>query len=59
MIIGESEGKHGCVRRESRYRLVTEQSRDPELSPLFKLILREERIQKISGGYYLRNDVMM
>lgn len=47
---GESGDNQGCVRRESRNRLVAEQSMDPELSPLFKLVLTEERMQKVSRG---------
>ena len=40
-------------------KLISEQEDDPELAPLFKLILPPVELDKVPVGYYVRNGVLM
>ena len=43
----------------SKSKLISEQENDPELAPLFKLVLPPVELDKIPVGYYVRNGVLM
>ena len=43
----------------SNSKLNLEQENDPELAPLFKLVLPPEALDKVFVGYYVRNGVLM
>ena len=40
-------------------KLISEQENDPELAPLFKLVLPPVELDKVPVGYYVRNGVLM
>ena len=40
-------------------KLISEQENDPELAPLFKLVMPSVELDKIPLGYYVRNGVFM
>ena len=39
--------------------MISEQENEPELAPLFKLILPPVELDKVPVGYYVRNGVLM
>ena len=39
--------------------MISEQENDPELAPLFKLVLPPVELDKVPVGYYVRNGVLM
>ena len=43
----------------SKSKLISEQENDPELAPLFKLVLPPVELDKVPVGYYVRNGVLM
>ena len=43
----------------SKSKLISEQENDPELAPLFKLVLAPVQLDKVPVGYYVRNGVLM
>ena len=43
----------------SKSKLISEQENDPELAPLFKLVLPLVELDKLPVGYYVRNGVLM
>ena len=43
----------------SKSRLISQQESDPELAPLFKLVLPPVELDKVPVGYYIRNGVLM
>ena len=43
----------------SKSKLILEQEYDPQLAPLFKLVLPPVELDKVSVGYYVRNGVLM
>ena len=43
----------------SKPKLISEQENDPELAPLFKLVLPPVDLDKVPVGYYVRNGVLM
>ena len=43
----------------SKSKLILEQENDPELTPLFKLVLLPVELDKVPVGYYVRNYVLM
>ena len=43
----------------SKSKLILEQKNDPELAPLFKLVLPPVELDKVPVGYYVRNGVLM
>ena len=43
----------------SNSKLISEQENDPELAPLFKLVLPPVELDKVPVGYYVRNGVLM
>ena len=43
----------------SKSKLILEQENDPELAPLFKLVLLPVELDKVPVGYYVRNGVLM
>ena len=42
----------------SKSKLISEQDNDPQLAPLFKLVLPPVELDKVPVGYYVRNDVL-
>ena len=43
----------------SKSKLISEQESDPELAPLFKLVLPPVELDKVPVGYYVRNGVLI
>ena len=43
----------------SKSRLISEQENDPDLAPLFKLVLPPVELDKVPVGYYVRNGVLL
>ena len=43
----------------SKSKLISEQESDPELPPLFKLVLQPVELDKVPVGYFVRNGVLM
>ena len=43
----------------SKSKLISEQENDPELAPLFKLVLPPVELDTVPVGYYVRNGVLM
>ena len=43
----------------SKPKLISEQENDPELAPLFKLVLPPVELDKVPVDFYVRNDVLM
>ena len=43
----------------SKSKLISEQENDPELAPLFKLVLPPVELDKVPVGYYVRSGVLM
>ena len=43
----------------SKSKLISEQENDPELAPLFELVLPPVELDKVPVGYYVRNGVLM
>ena len=43
----------------SRSKLISEQENDPDLTPLFKLVLPPVELDMVPVGYYVRNGVLM
>ena len=43
----------------SKSKLISEQKNDPDLAPLFKLILPKVELDKVLVGHYVRNGVLM
>ena len=43
----------------SKSRLISEQESDPDLAPLFKLVLSPVELDKVPVGYFVRNGVLM
>ena len=50
---------HGPDVSLSKSRLISEQENDPELAPLFKLVLPPVELDKVPVGYYVRNALLM
>ena len=42
----------------SKSKLISEQENEPELAPLFKLVLPPVELDKVPVGYYVRNGVL-
>ena len=43
----------------SRSKLITEQRNDPEILPLFDIVLSKDELEKIPIGYFLNNGILM
>ena len=43
----------------TKSKLISQQENDPELAPLFKLVLPPVELDKVPVGYYVRNGVLM
>ena len=43
----------------SKSKLISEHENDPDLTPLFKLVLPKVQLDKVPVGYFVRNGVLM
>ena len=55
----DTNPKDGVDVSLSKSKLISEQENDPELAPLFKLVLPPVELDKVPVGYYVRNGVLM
>ena len=59
VIQTETPNKEGKETLPNRAKLIKEQEKDPESTPLFQLTLPQEELDKVATGYYVNNGILM